>query len=230
MRTRYLAIGAIVLLSCSGSDDRDDDGTTPARDGGVLPRDGGIGDACESWLVRYELMGSQFEIRGVIGGDRTQTIGPGTMLIRYPVDANDERTEGAVSIVEYGMTINFNETGVETDIMSMAGPDDCGLAMGTLATSTITWSSGIAGHQARGTVTCNADEVVCAFAGLPVGEPVERNNDYELPLAPFAFDPTGKSFEAGFVEIPSPDDPGDSFLKLIGTETSSTCVPLPTGC
>jgi hypothetical protein len=212
----------LALVACG---DRTD--TPPAaRDAG--PRDAGMEAACETWLVTYDLTGSQFEVRGVFGGDRTQDIGPGELTIRYPTTATRERArEGEVALVDYAMTLAFDESGIVTDIQTSAPPDECGLAVGTLETSTVTWSTGIASHMARGTVTCIGDELVCAFAGLPVDEPQRRDDDYELPLAPFAFSDDGRAFTSAFVQIPSPEDPGDSFIRLAGTETSSVCVPTP---
>lgn len=230
MRVREpLSVALLVLgASCSGDTVTDDDGNPNPRDGGFV-RDSGIvvGGACERFLVIYDLEGSQLEVRGVPGGNRTQNIGPGTMTIAYSVE-NEARAEGPASILAYDMKLDFEESGVVTDIETFAGPNECGLSTGNVESSTITWSTQLSDHHARGSVTCVADEFFCELIGLPKDMPQSRDTDQDLPLVPFTLTSTG--FTSDFVQIDDGGNIGDTFIRLEGTETSSACVPLPSGC
>ncbi|MEQ8280706.1 MAG: hypothetical protein RMA76_39575 [Deltaproteobacteria bacterium] len=229
MRVRDPLLVALFLLvaSCSGDSTTDDDtGTT--RDGGVV-RDSGIveGGACERFVVFYDLAGSQLEVRGVPGGNRTQDIGPGMMTIAYSVEG-EARAEGPATILAHELVLDFEESGVVTDIETYAGPDECGLSTGMVTGSTLAWSSNLADHHARGSVTCVADEFFCELIGLPKDMPQSRDQDQDFPLVAFTLTSTG--FTSDFVQIDDGGNIGDTFIKLMGSETSSACVPLPSGC
>lgn len=228
MQTRARLVCILFVGACTGSA-TDDDGVRPGtRDGGVV-RDSGIivGGACERWLEVYDLDGSQLEVRGVPGGNRTQNVGPGTMTIAFTAE-DDARAEGPATILAYELNLDFEESGVVTDIETYAGPNECGLSTGTVASSTITWTSDLTDHHARGSVTCTADEFFCTLIGLPMNEPQSRDTNQDFPLEAFRLTPTG--FDSDFVQIDDGGNIGDTFIRLFGTVTSSACVPLPTGC
>ncbi len=229
VRTRDLVVGCSLLVAACSGDTRPGDDVTPGtRDAGSV-RDSGIvvGGACERWLEVYDLTGSQLEVRGVPGGNRTQDVGPGSMTIAFTAE-DDARAEGPATILAYMLNLDFEESGVVTDIETYAGPNECGLSTGTADSSTITWTSDLTDHHARGSVTCTSDEFFCEFIGLPLNEPQSRDTDQDFPLEAFRITATG--FEGDFVQIDDGGNIGDTYIRLVGTVTSSACVPLPSGC
>lgn len=222
----YIAALVAVAFACSGEERSGDGSSGNVVDAGTS-RDAGGEAECEVWLVDYDLTGSQLEVRGVPGGDRTKDVGPGALTLQYPA-VDGERADGEVAIVAYMLDLDFEESGIVTDIETYAGPDACGMVTGSRSTSTVTWSGDLTDHHARGTVTCTADELFCGFVGLPKDEPQSRDSDEDLPLSSFYLDASG--FDSDFVEIDDGGNIGDTFLRLRGTETSSRCVARPTGC
>lgn len=226
---------SLLLAGCSGGDDPLDggteaDGSSTPIDSGVIPDAGP--QACESWLIEYDLSGSEFEIRNTPfgAGDAVNAVGPGRLQLRFPGQEGGPEL-GEVVLVRYELAMEFEVAGVATDVDVTAGPEDCGVAMGTRTSSVVEWSTPIADYRSMGTVTCNATEFLCAAAGLPVGEPVARDSTHVQPLMPFVFGGADdfSSFTMAEVEVPN-DDAGDTFLRLEGVQTSRSCVPLPTSC
>ena len=127
--------------------------------------------------------------------------------------------------------MEFSVAMVETDVDITAGPDDCGVAQGTRTSSVVAWTTPVAGYHSLGTVTCNASELLCAAAGLPVGEPVPQDSTHDQPLMEFLFPGADdfSSFTMAEIEVPN-DDAGDTFLRLEGTQVRRSCVPAPSNC
>jgi hypothetical protein len=227
---RALALAALLLFACKGGDD-DGDGPNPMPDAGTP--DGGDTSVCERWVVDYDLMPAQFDIRDTpLGrGDGTNDVGPGTLRITFP-DDRGEPGSGAVTITEYLLELDFTVSDVQTDITMEAGPDECGVAAGTFDGAQIAWSTPIRGYRSHGEITCNAGEVVCAFAMLPDGMPSPRDDTHDQDLMPFIFTSSTSTvippngFIMEYVEIPS-DDVSNTFLRFTGRERDRVCVRAP---
>lgn len=196
----------------------------PAVDAGPEP--------CESWLIEYSLQGSEFEIRNTLlgAGDAINTIGPGRARLRFSGDDTGPKA-GPVLLLDYEMKMDFDVAMVVTDITTTAGPDDCGVAMGTRTSSVVTWSSPVRGYRSQGTVTCGASEFLCGAAGLPQNMPVAQDSTSDQALMPFVFEGPDSfaSFTMSEVEVPN-DDAGDTFLRLSGVEVSRRCAAIPPDC
>lgn len=232
MRRSFLPFLLFGLSACAGDGDDDTGGPNPTPDAGTMT-DGGDTSVCETWVVEYDLsQDAQFEIRNTpFGrGDSTEDIGPGSLRLRFP-DADGALGTGEVTLLEYRMEMEFTVADVATDITVEAGPDECGVATGDYDGDRIAWTSPIRGYHSFGSVTCNAGEVVCAFADLPDGEPDPRDGTTDQDLMPFAFTSSTSTvppngFVMDWVEIPN-DDAGDTFLRFVGREITRTCVRAP---
>ncbi len=217
----------LALVSCS---DGDDDGVQNP-DTGI--KDMGDTSVCETWVVDYDLMPAEFDIRNTpFGrGDGTNQVGPGMLRLGFPDDGG-ELGNGPVTLREYSLELDFTIADVHTDITMEVAPDECGAADGTFDGATIAWSTPVHGYHSHGTVTCNAGEVVCAFAGLPNGTPDPRDATTDQALMPFIFTSSTSTvippngFIMRYVEIPN-DDAGDTFLRFTGRETNRICVRGP---
>jgi hypothetical protein len=226
---RALALLALLLFACKGGDD--DDTTIPPPDSG--PPDVGDTSVCEVWVVDYDLMPAQFDIRGTpFGrGDKTNDVGPGSLRLTFPDDGG-ELGSGPVTLNEFMLKLDFEVSMVVTDITMEAGPDECGVADGTYDGAQIAWSSPIRGYHSYGEVTCNAGEFVCMIAMLPDGTPSPRDSTTDQALMPFIFTSSTSTvippngFIMEYVEIPS-DEVGETFLRFTGRETDRLCVRAP---
>jgi len=222
------------LAACSGGDEGVDAG--PLVDAGGAVDAGEVVDAgpepCESWLIEYDIDGSEFEIRNTPfgAGDAINQVGPGRLQLRFPGDEAGPQA-GDVVMLQFSLDMTFAVSMVETDVTITSGPADCGVAMGSRTSSVVTWSSPIAGYRSQGTITCNAGELLCGAAGLPVGEPVTQDETHDQPLMPFVFadEDNFTHFTMAEVEVPN-DDAGDTFLRLEGTQVTRRCAALPTDC
>jgi hypothetical protein len=187
------------------------------------------GGTCETWIVDYELSGSKFDIRNTPfgAGDAANDIGPGTLQLRFTND-NGDLGAGSASLLSYRMKMDFDVMMVVSELNAESGPDECGIAKGDFAAGALTWSGPLANYRVYGTITCNASEVLCTLADLPheVAKPIDDTTDQALN--PFAVTSSAgtSSFTMDFVEVPN-DDAGDTFLRLVGTETARVCVPKP---
>lgn len=230
---RWLLLPLALSLACDGDDD--DDG--PGSDAG--PADTGIppdaGDTvCEMWIVQYDLsMGSQFDIRNTPfnRGDATNDIGPGMLRLRY-LDRAGALGNGPVTMLEYHMEMDFTVADVVTDVTLESGPDECGVASGVYDGDQIDWSTPLRGYHSFGTITCNAGELVCSFAGLPNGTPETQDSTHDQELRQFVFGSTTATvppngFVMGYVQVPT-DESADTFLRLTGREVGRNCVRAPT--
>ena len=117
-----------------------------------LTTSGGTAGACTSWIVTYDLKGSQYHIMALVSFDidvaepytDDHKTGPGTMKIRFTDDGGAPGT-GTAQIVDYSMVYDFvtgsGDTNVTTDMDTTSGPDACGTATGTFDGTKITWDS-----------------------------------------------------------------------------------------
>lgn len=232
-RVKLSCLSLLLAGACSSQD-------TPADVGAGL--DSGTVDAgqlvdagpepCDSWLIEYALMDSKFEIRNTPfnAGDAVNAIGPGRVRLRFSGDDSGPKP-GPVLLLEYAMKMQFEVAMVATDINVQAGPDDCGVAMGTRTSSSVTWGSPIVGYHSAGTVTCMASEFLCGAAGLPLNMAVSKDTTTNQDLSPFVF-PSADDFGAftmSEVEVPN-EDPGDTFLSFSGVEVSRRCAAIPPNC
>jgi len=187
------------------------------------------GGTCETWIVDYDLTGSKFDIRNTpFGlGDATNDIGPGTLQLRF-TDIGGDIGAGSASLLSYQMAMKFEVMSVVSDLIAESGPDECGIAKGMFATETLTWSSPLAGYRVHGTITCQASEQLCTLANLPhnTAKPVDDTSDQALNSFVVTSSAGTSSFTMDFVQVPN-DDAGDTFLRLVGTETARICVPSP---
>ncbi len=223
---RVLVLCTLAAFAGCTGDNGDDTAMVP--DSGTP--DGGDTSVCETWVVDYDLMPAQFDIRGTpFGvGDATEDVGPGHLRLAFPDDGGD-LGRGAVAMREYTLKLDFTVSDVHTDITMESGPVECGVAGGTFDGRAIAWSTPIAGYHSHGSVTCNASEIVCGFANLPVGTPDPRDDTRDQDLMPFIFTSSTSTvippngFIMDYVEIPN-DDAGDTFLRFTGRESSRICV------
>jgi hypothetical protein len=221
----------LLLLAGPACDGDDDDDTTPTPDSGTP--DSGDTSVCERWIVDYDLMPAQFDIRNTpFGrGDKTNEVGPGSLRLSFPNQSN-AIANGEVALLEYKLEYDFTVADVVTDITNEAGPQECGVADGTYDGARVTWSTPVRGYHSYGTITCNAGEVVCAFANLPDGEPSPRDSTRDQDFMPFIFTSSTSTvippngFIMEYVEIPN-DEAGDTFLRFTGRESARVCVRAP---
>ena len=220
--------------TADGTDTTDTSDTTDTTDTGDTTDNTDTGDTtteaddCEDgvWMVTYDLRGSQFEIRDVpLVGTQTTDITDGHMVIRF---ANDNGALGAgeAVITEYLAELDFEVSGVVTDVTTESGPDECGKAIGENADGRISWSTALEDYHATGTVTCNGGALVCGAAQLPQGEPVEQDLTHDQDLNVFTFDSDG-NFEMDWVQVPS-DEVGTTWIRYEGAETGRECAAAPT--
>lgn len=236
MRRSLLSVNlacCLSLVACSGDDEGADAGANGDGGGGAVV-DAGPNDAgpvpCESWVIEYDLTGSEFEIRNTpfMAGDQNNVVGPGSLRLRFEGTEGGPE-DGEVRLLQFRLTTNFTISDVETDIEVTAGPEDCGVMTGTRTSSAVAWDGPVRGYRAQGTVTCRASEFLCGAAGLEVDTPQMRDNTSDQIFESFVFDAADNfsNFTMSEVQIPS-DDAGDAFLRLRGTEVSRLCLPLPT--
>ena len=207
----------------SDSSDSADDasGTTDAGD--TATETGACDDGV--WMVTYDLRGSQFEIRDVpLVGSQTTEISEGRMVIRFGDDNGDLAT-GEAAITEYLAELDFDVSGVVTDVTTESGPDECGKAKGEMNDGRIAWSTLLEDYRSHGTVTCNGGAIVCGAAQLPQGEPVEQDLTHDQELNTFTFDSEG-NFDMDWVQVPS-DEVGTTWIRYQGAEVSRECVATP---
>jgi hypothetical protein len=187
------------------------------------------GGVCETWVVDYDLSGSRFDIRNTPfgAGDASNEVGPGTLQLRFP-DNNGDLGTGSVTLLSYRMAMNFDVTMVVSDLIAESGPDECGIAKGDFAAGALNWAGPLKSYHVHGTITCNASLVLCSVASLPHEEAKAIDNTTDQALNPFAVTLSGgrSSLTMDYVEVPN-DDAGDTFLRLVGTETGRVCVPSP---
>lgn len=240
-RAARLCAPLLLVAGCSGSEATDAGigaDTGVGTDSGVAPADSGV-DAgpqpCEAWQVEYALTGSEFEIRNTPfgAGDAVNVVGPGTLVLLFPGDEASGPTAGEVRMLQYTLAMEFEVPlgtagNVATDVDITAGPEACGVAVGTRTSSVVAWSTPLTGYHSMGTVTCNASEFLCGAANLPVGQPVVQDTNTDQALMPFLFagDADFSSFTMAEVEVPN-DQAGDTFLRLKGAEVSRSCVAQP---
>ena len=159
-----LVIGAVILLlswGCSepkesspGKSNLSDAGGSGVMDSGSGSPGIDGGNVCETWVVEYELSGSKFDIRNTPfgAGDASNDIGPGTLKLRF-MDDNGSLGAGAVSLISYNMTMNFDVNMVLSELTGEAGPDECGVTSGDYSAGAITWSGPMRGYHVEGTIT-----------------------------------------------------------------------------
>jgi hypothetical protein len=208
------------LTACSS------DGTTNTSSS--LSGGSSSGNACSipTWDVTYEING-KFMITGTtLGlGDSTNAIGPGTLTLRFP-DSGGAPATGAIQLLEYNMPIKFKKDTsglvVDTDVVTSAGPNGCGIAFGKLETTKLLWdtcmynasngdsvnswtpddaASGpgcIVDYKSVGTVTCTSSNplATCMQGNLMDGEN-KQDETWNQPLNTFVFSADLKTFTMG---------------------------------
>lgn len=122
---------------------------------------GGMG--CESYVANYQLTGT-IETEGTPGGlgDAINTVGPGTMILRF---VPSDPASAEVTVLSYDLPQQFlieaPGARVTTDTHASAGPNDCGLAEGSFDGGRISWQSCDYGPAPPlGTTSWGADDVV----------------------------------------------------------------------
>jgi len=182
--------------------------------------------------VTYDLTGSTYFIDAMQDFtitvqepyDQDHNMGPGTITLRF-ADNGGAPAGGTATVVEYSLTQSF-VTGVSglasvtTDLDTWAGPDDCGVAQGTLSGTTLTFNPAEAAPYCRdGQVSCEG--VFCGSAGSPPSDqPFIFNNDCSEPLPLNAFELASdlSSFTMAAVVL-SQDSNQTTSLAFVGTET-----------
>jgi len=176
--------------------------------------------------VTYNLSGSKFEIRNTPfgAGDGSFEVGPGNLVIDYPVSGN-QLVDGGAQLRSYALLLQFTSgtTGLQisTDLTTSANfSQSQTFAQGNLSSGVITWSQSFP-YKAQGSNTCNGG--FCGFAGFQDGVPQVIDAEDPFTFAPFRFAAGGPQAGAGFVadEVQVPgNDSADTFLILKGTEAS----------
>ncbi|MEO0602659.1 MAG: hypothetical protein AAF211_14550 [Myxococcota bacterium] len=182
-------VWSVLLVACgAGADDPpgavDDTGPAPEPEG------------CTTWIGTYDLTGTTFRIDSVQDFaitvqepyDADENMGPGTLQVRF-ADAGGQAGDGPISVTSYALRwwyrVGIPAAFVETDIQA-AGADACGIASGTLAGETATWSPAELAICRQGEVSCTG--LLCGIGGSPVeGEPEQIDNCDPLDLNDFVF-------------------------------------------
>lgn len=217
------AFAAQFLAAC-GSDSTTS--SSSSQSGGSSSSSGSNGCSIPTWDVTYEIKGN-FMITGTtLGlGDATNAIGPGTLTLRFP-DSGGAPATGGIALLAYNMPIKFSKetTGlvVDTDVVTSAGPNGCGIAAGKLEGTKLLWESCmynasngdspdswtpddaasgpgcIADYKSVGTVTCTENGILvkCMQGNLMVGEN-KQDEMWNQPLNTFVFAADLKSFTMG---------------------------------
>jgi hypothetical protein len=158
-------------------------------------------------------------------GDSTNAIGPGAIMLRFP-DSGGAPATGGVQVLEYNMPIKFMTTSsgltVDTDVVTSAGPNGCGVAYGNLTGTNLAWDSCmynalngdnanswtpddaadgpgcIANYKSVGTINCTSSSPIapCSSGNLQDGEN-KQDETWNQPLNTFVFAADLKSFTMG---------------------------------
>ena len=203
----------------TGVDDTQDNADSETGDN--TNTDTGDTMSCEDTLViTFDLTGSRFRVDPKSGLAQTaeEEIGPGSVTMRF-VAGNNEAEDGRVSVLEYSNTVAFSISDVDTAMDTFAGPDSCGVAIGSLDSQTLSWASPLEDYTSEGTVTCNAGAVICGIIGMEEGVAEERYTVQDLDLGAFVFDSDLQSFQMDWVQV-TDDDDATTFLKLNGTRST----------
>lgn len=183
-------------------------------------------------MIEYALEPVGFEIRETpFGlGDQDNIVGPGRVRLRFE-GTESGPVAGEVIMLELQYKLDFTISDVDTDLNAVAGPVDCGVAVGSRSGDSIVWGTPVKDVRTTGTLLCRASQFLCDAAGLPKDVPMARDRVADQPLQPFVF--TDAEDFSGFVmaetEVPN-EDPGATFLRFSGNELSRRCVPLPPDC
>lgn len=211
-----LATGLLVLIAGVGTG-------TAAGTAGASEASGK--QACDSWIVEYELIG-QFDIRNTPfnAWDCTNDIGPGRVRLRVP-DVNGAPGPGEVQLLSYQHRLAFATSDVTTDMTVVVQPNPCGVATGKLRGGRLTWRSKVPGYRTAGKVTCTVNPLVCALGLLPYNKPVTRDSTHAQRFSDFVFAGDG-TMKMDWMQVPNKDK-GTSFIRLNGVEVSRQCSPPP---
>lgn len=203
---------------------------------------GAGGSACDTWLVTYDLTGSEFVIDAFIDFTITcqaphnedHNMGPGTLTLRFADDAGAPAVAGPVTIVDYHMTQNFvtgNNLASVTTALETTAADACGAATGELTGATLTWSPATMQPYCRdGQVSCEG--VACGTMGSPpTNQPLVFDNDCSepLPLDAFEFTNGVGAFTMAAV-VTSQDSNQTTTMSLVGTQTTMELDPATPPC
>jgi hypothetical protein len=192
------------------------------------------GGVCDSWVVTYDLTGSQMDIDALMDFtitvqtpyDEDENMGPGTMKIRFTDDGGAPGA-GPAQIIEYNLVQNFVTGGygtyVTTDLVSYSGPEPCGTATGTLSGDTITWNPAEMDPLCQdGTVSCSGG--FCGSNGAPPeGDPFVFDEDCSgtMDLDDFVFTSGIDNFTMDWVVLSSQGGQTTS-MRFEGTKTDES--------
>lgn len=227
----------------AGDADADADGDGDADADADADSDTDTGPAaCKSWLVTYDLTGSTFFIQSTADFEIVLqepysddlNMGPGSLVLRMP-DVGGAPGAGAVTITDYTMDWNFvvgvgGIADVSTNILNTAGPEECGVATGTLAGTDLQWApEEIADVCQNGEISCTG--ALCGqFGSPPADEPEVITNQCDVQaLHTFAFNADLTVFDMPVVSI-TDDADSQTALNFHGTRVDAVLDPNPPPC
>ena len=232
--TRYLIPVSFLMLGCGGDLGEvhaHDSGSTSASSTGTsattgTPTGTASGTGCTSWLVTYDLTGSQLHIDALIDFDiflsepytLDNHMGPGTITLRF-ADNGGEAGEGDITIVDYQMTQNFvtgNALATVTTELENTAEDACGLAVGNLAGTVASWTNAAIDPNCQtGQISCSGS--FCGSGGSPASDsPVVIDNECApLPISDFVFAADLSTFDMPVTTIASDASQATS-LRYVG--------------
>jgi len=234
---RTLAVLSVLMWTACGGGGEDPTGTTTggttgATTGTATGNTTGTGTGtgtCTTWVATYDLTGSRFHIDALL--DFTilleepysddLNMGPGELTVRF-VDDGGAPGEGAVTVGDYALTQNFTTgspalASVNTDLVNTAS-DPCGVASGTLAGDTASWSPAqLDPHCQNGEISCEG--IFCGESGSPPEDAPFVFDDVcgTLPITDFVFSADRTSFTMAQVEVSS-DANQSTFMDFVGTQ------------
>ncbi|MCH2110950.1 MAG: hypothetical protein MK135_16655, partial [Polyangiaceae bacterium] len=243
---------SIGIIGCSGAENstqRKDNGNveTPRSATSENTDPGAQQVTGPGWLIKYDLQGSKFSIRGTTAGlgDQVNTVveepatpgdgetdadlGPGHIILRFADKDGAPDPSSTVRIVEYELYQHFQVASavtVETNLVAVM-KDACGGALGAFDETTLSWNEGLMnGVTSKGAVICHGSQTLCDLGGLAEGEN-PRDVTESLPLNPFEFPTLDdlSSFTMAEVQVPAggtQEELSDTFLELLGREVERT--------
>jgi hypothetical protein len=187
---------------------------------------------CDAEEIDYGVSGRLHVSDTPMGaGDGTYEVGPGHIVLR--LQGSDPKSARVV-MQSYEMREHFSvtahaaffKTTVVTDAVAHApGRPQESAAEGTLAGSTLTWTSQVRGYRTDGTLSCDGD--MCGnFGAPPKGQSPIVPPANAVRLTPFRFSADAKTFTMDYTLLSTSSSPKQKTqLALAGRELSRKCVP-----
>jgi hypothetical protein len=121
----------------------------------------------------------------------------------------------------------FFTTTVVTDTQSRATPDTCGAANGSLAGTTLRWSTPVRGYRTDGKLTCQGS--LCgSFGAPPEGTSGFRVAAHPVTFRSFEMSDDLHRFTMPLTFVSKTEHPKQTaYLTLAGTEVRRSCVATP---